>query len=199
MGTKDGSKILHRCAGLRLPQLSAVLHELRPPVADENEQERRPRIAIDGNWVCNEVSANSSRLLDIASAFEDQGIGVCIVFDGDCRHHSKRASTKRSADREKVRIKAIEPRATLMQLRDGGIATETEEKLEKKLSRSLKTKESQSLGGSGNRFSPEFADAIVALVTKKCQLEYSGRGGSYSSRYSTGSTCHKGACRCDSW
>lgn len=108
--------------------------------------------------MCNKVSANPKWLLEIAEAFDEQGIDVYIIFDGAFRHHSKRA---------KAIIKAIETQAALMQLRDGGIMTEVEEKIEKTLARRLKTKESQSHGGGSNRFHPAFAEAVMDLVETK--------------------------------
>jgi len=164
MGINEGSKIFHKLKDIRLPQLAAILRDLRPSPSSPGPTQRRPCVAIDGNWICNRVGGIPGRLMNIAEAFVAQDINVIIVFDGAFRHHSKRVSTKRSADCEKARIKAIETRAALMKLRNGGISDEAEEK---KLSRNLKTLETQSVGGSGNRFHPGFANAVVAAIEKK--------------------------------
>ena len=164
MGVTGGSKIFHKNEGVGLPQLAAVLRDLRPPVSNENQQQRYPCVVIDGNWIFNRVGDDSRRLVNLAEAFVAQGIDVFIVFDGFFRHHSKRISIKRSADAEKARIKAIQTRATLMQLREGGITTDVEKQREKSLSTRLKKFENQS---QSNRFRPTFANAVVDAVDNK--------------------------------
>jgi len=70
-----------------------------------SHKEGAPCIGIDGNWICNKVGCDPNRLLKIAKVFEAQGIDNIIIFDGFFRHHSKRASTKRSADCERLESK----------------------------------------------------------------------------------------------
>jgi predicted DNA-binding protein YlxM (UPF0122 family) len=68
-----------------------------------------PIVDIDASWVvrrCGNMSYDMrvATLLQLCLLFVNSGCRVVIVFDGTTRHHSKRSTTKRTADCHRLKI-----------------------------------------------------------------------------------------------
>jgi hypothetical protein len=71
-------------------------------------------------------------VVTVAQAFTDKNIDVIIVLDGG-RHHSKRATWKRSGEREAARIRAAQQRVALCEILRNGASGDTVCTIEKEI------------------------------------------------------------------
>ena len=107
MGVQGSHSLLWNVKSLTLTHFTTLLRAKFP-----NE---KIRIDVDCSWVAiflgrgkrakEVISVTANFLVTLAQA---GGFVVTPVLDGDCRHHSKRATTKRRASREISRIDAVQ-------------------------------------------------------------------------------------------
>jgi hypothetical protein len=100
-----------------LPQLATIARARN----NEHGKRIRPCIDIDANLLAHKFNGGKDvveEIIAFATAVSTkENLDVAIVCDGPVRHHSKRATTKRNAEREKFRLKAPFSKLRLQQLR----------------------------------------------------------------------------------
>jgi len=114
MGLLGGGQLWHSIRQLTLPDVLAVARH------------RRRQRGSDGN-VCIDIDANLlafkykkdpiSGIINFCSILLNEGAHVTVIADKrDYRHHSKRATTMRQAQREDARLNATLARVEVMNL-----------------------------------------------------------------------------------
>ena len=118
MGLRGASSILYSITGLTLKALKEIA---RSRVQSNSQQ--LACINVDCSWVGHKLAANSSAFHEAGSLTAEvlcllaqAGFIVTPICDPDCRHHSKRASIDRIAEKEKGRLTALCTRYKLVAL-----------------------------------------------------------------------------------
>jgi hypothetical protein len=86
-----------------------------------NINDRTPTIDIDASWVARGKGSNAGRsrveyLVSFALTFAKVGFSVMLVFDGNMRHHSKRATIQQQSEQQRNRIEIIIKKSELMSI-----------------------------------------------------------------------------------
>jgi hypothetical protein len=89
----------------------------------------------------------------LAQAFSDESLNVIIIFDNKKRHHSKRATIMRVADRERARIQCTQSRLELTTLLQHESVDDKDRIVE--LQKQIRKKEGQSSRGLPENFVEE--------------------------------------------
>jgi len=117
MGVSNGSDLIYTADKLSLSQLATIARARN----NEHGKRIRPCIDIDANLLAHKLNGGKEdivkELIAFATAVTKENLDVAIVCDGPVRDHSKRATTKRAAEREKFRLKALFSKLRLQQLR----------------------------------------------------------------------------------
>jgi hypothetical protein len=104
MGIAGGHNVTHSVGGLSIMQLYASLW------ARKTHERQRPMIDFDASWLARSSFGRSTLpaqiIISLAEAFCLAGFDVTVVTDPQLRHHSKRASHKRIAERQQALITA---------------------------------------------------------------------------------------------
>ena len=114
MGITGGGDMLFRLKSVALAQLFAIASSR----AEKNGRSV-PKVDIDANWLLHMFSKGRSSIgiiVEIASAFVQEGFAVSVLFDSDIRHHSKLEFIRRRTKAEYGRINGISAKGTVMQL-----------------------------------------------------------------------------------
>ncbi len=120
MGVQNPSYFSYKSVPLEWKHFSFILHELsRQKVASSDSREDgqppppiRPVIDVDANCIGFRGLVNTDgplyQVLKLAYHCKDDGVEVNLICDGDSRDSSKRASTSRSAERERMSLKSLQ-------------------------------------------------------------------------------------------
>jgi hypothetical protein len=105
MGLSGGVDLVHTSLKLSLSEIAAIVHH-----RNENHwQCIWPCVDFDANLLACNISSKDKikAIISMAINFANEGIDVDIVVDGPVGDDSKRASTKRAADRERPQFCAL--------------------------------------------------------------------------------------------
>jgi hypothetical protein len=123
MGIQGSSQILYRSIGLEFQNVVAVIEERYRVAKDDDESttgQQRPCIAIDANQIGYTPATGPFGAVNVVTFlgehFARNGIDVILVCDGPDRHHSKRATVLREAERERCRIQLNQNRTELRRI-----------------------------------------------------------------------------------
>ena len=126
MGILNGSKCISTISNITLVGLMKILRRLRnlEVLSSENNiTDTRPRIDFDMNWLFMNKSRSSEsirvrvdKMLSILLAFAKCGCVCQPICDPENRHHSKRSSVQRRADKIKLEINVKHARYELVQV-----------------------------------------------------------------------------------
>ena len=134
MGVKNCSSFLYKSQPVEFDHFTEVLFE----IAKRNKREAdllpntvdvyTPHIDLDANNVgFKDFNRPVNHISRIVGACGIAGISFTVVVDGDTRHHSKRASFARIAQREKDRLDSIEKEIELIAVQqENGASAQTE-------------------------------------------------------------------------
>jgi 5'-3' exonuclease len=92
------------------------------PLDNDNKKIRNhPCIDIDCSLIVRcrgntNIASNTQYLINICTIFQQKGFEVMLVFDGNERHHSKRATMKRQSEKHHKRIELILHKSELMSI-----------------------------------------------------------------------------------
>ena len=102
MGLKCGNSINYSLINLNMDQLMRLARYRMDRRASSSSGNRLPVIDMDASWIirrCNlQPSMRLNYLFGMCLAFISEGCCITIICDGDVRHHTKRSTTKRTAD-----------------------------------------------------------------------------------------------------
>lgn len=152
MGIQGADQILYRSIELEFQHVVAVIEE-QYRLAKDTCGRQRPCLAIDANQIgythLTGPFGAVNAVTFLGEQFARTGIDVIAVCDGPDRHHSKRATALREADRERCRIQLNQDRIELARILQDNVDSSEERKnrievLQKKV-RSLETKLKKSL------------------------------------------------------
>jgi hypothetical protein len=150
MGVASGGKMLYHVPVKTLAELLIVLRRRRiDPVGNVS-----PSVFLDANWLARKFSKRkggaNACIAFIALALAVRGVAVVVCGDGDSRHHSKKATTKRITEAEQAKLNCLFLRKKLACLveesRDTNITHEQKEEIAseiKKIHSTVKTQESK--------------------------------------------------------
>jgi hypothetical protein len=116
MGMDQGGKLLHTLKGLGITQIYSIANQ-RAQVAGRPGQ---PRIDVDISWMVRKFYPRLSvpraveALISVFGKLASMGFSVTLIFDPCSRHHTKKASIRRSHNREWARADAVKVKITLM-------------------------------------------------------------------------------------
>ena len=118
MGIQSCSSLLFRAEAVPFDLIVFLLESLHASRAAGGYTTRdRPKVSIDASLIgyhfIGKSTKPSTAIAAISGAFVRRGIDVVIDMDGSKRHHSKRASQSRAADRDRQQLQLMESRATL--------------------------------------------------------------------------------------
>ena len=103
MGVSNGSDLIYTADKLSLSQLATIARARN----NEHGKRIRPCIDIDANLLAHKLNGGKEdivkELIAFATAVTKEKLDVAIVCDGPVRDHSKRATTKSAAERERER------------------------------------------------------------------------------------------------
>jgi hypothetical protein len=107
MGLKSGHTTSYTIDSLDFDTILTLIRNRQLRRAGENGG---PVVDVDVSWVVRRCSSTMSydmrvtTLMRLALLFLKNGCRVNLIFDGEQRHHTKRATTKRKVDALKNRI-----------------------------------------------------------------------------------------------
>lgn len=153
MGITGGHKALTYClTNVTLDELNTICCMRRDDSVKAGVQRgNKPTIDVDVSWVIRRFASIGkdaiSNTLRLCFEFVRIGFVVVLVCDGSIRHHTKRATIKRSIQRYKSQITILEKRKRLMIISDLRTNTDSVSTInelndeEEKLSNSIKRAE----------------------------------------------------------
>ena len=195
MGIANTSSLLYVIKGLSIKSIKSIINEVyyqNPNQATSSssnctnvDHSKKYYVDVDCNWVaCNlggtkSPSEAASITCDFLVTIANYGFVVTPICDGECRHHSKRATIDRIAKREKSKLKAIDERFKLLSVSqqlvqtNSNLTPDQKKKLESEreaLSKRIKTLEKKN--NSTQRLDSSFAlDLEHVLQTRGCHDE----------------------------
>jgi hypothetical protein len=115
MGLSGGSDLVYTSSKLSLSEIAAIARHRN----ESHGKQFLPCVDLDANLLaCNINSKDKIKaMISMAINFAKEGLDVGIVVDGPVRDDSKRVSTKRQGNRERVRFRALFTKAQQQQLR----------------------------------------------------------------------------------
>jgi hypothetical protein len=118
MGISQGATLLHSVKGLSIAQVYAIaIHR-----AQQAGRPFQPSIDVDISWLVRKFYPRLSvpraidALIAVFANLISLGFFVTLVFDPPERHHTKKASIRRSHNREWSRADAIKAKIALLKL-----------------------------------------------------------------------------------
>jgi hypothetical protein len=156
MGINQQHNILYRSRPVEFRHVCYLLEKRFECIKDKTTR-TKPTVVIDASLIgysfitqpCGPIGG----VIILAQAFSAESFNVIIIFDNKKRHHSKRATIMRVADRERARIQCTQSRLELTTLLQHESVDDKDRIVE--LQKQIRKKEGQSSRGLPENFVEE--------------------------------------------
>jgi hypothetical protein len=181
MGVASGGKMLYHVTVKTLAEFLIVLRRRRRDPAGNDP----PSVFLDANWLARKFSQRkggaNACISFIALALAVRGVAVVVCGDGDIRHHSKKATTKRIWEAEQAKLNCLLLRKKLSCLveesRDARITQEQKEQVASEIQKLQSTVKTQENKFSENILPDDFAASLSdALDESKEKIPHQSTG-----------------------
>ena len=169
MGIRSGVSVtfnIENVNGLNdLKNICNAVKKTPDSTTNVNRNNQCIHVDVDCNWIANrDTIKNVHEVADFLESLSINGFIVTPVCDGEFRHHSKRATVERCADRQKSRHQATECRLKISKLKQtmakcSHQSDESNQEM-KQLDKCLKKYENNASPGISGSFGRELSEIV---------------------------------------